>query len=229
MAPDDRKIKCTTRLGALDVPRSSAHKAKEFVGFRTLFSHLFVRGKIAWHPHTKVFLCIARFQRRFVDIVGGLYRWFFAGDILVFTLGLIKYERRWFEPTDKIVKIWLQGITVCDRIDSLENLDVLTVFGRSSTNNRSNIGPSRDPWGTPDVSGNSREVAPRTVTCCLRSCKYERNQSWSLPVMPYSFIYMRIKNHFHINGLVINLALKQRLGTSCKRPIGSNIWKMYTG
>ena len=42
MAPDDRKIKCTTRLGALNVPRSSAHKAKEFVGFRTLFSHLFV-------------------------------------------------------------------------------------------------------------------------------------------------------------------------------------------
>ena len=47
IAPDDRKIKCTTRLGALDVPRSSAHKAEEFVGFRTLFSHLFVRDKIA--------------------------------------------------------------------------------------------------------------------------------------------------------------------------------------
>ena len=47
MAPDDRKVKCTTRLDALDVPRSSAYKAKEFVGFRTLFSHLFVRGKIA--------------------------------------------------------------------------------------------------------------------------------------------------------------------------------------
>ena len=47
MAPDDRKVKCTTRLDALDVPRSSAHKAEEFVGFRTLFSHLFVRGKIA--------------------------------------------------------------------------------------------------------------------------------------------------------------------------------------
>ena len=46
MAPDDRKIKCTTRLGALNVPRSSAHKAKEFVGFRTLFSHLFVPAKI---------------------------------------------------------------------------------------------------------------------------------------------------------------------------------------
>ena len=36
MAPDDRKIKCKTRWGALDVPRSSAHKAEEFAGFRTL-------------------------------------------------------------------------------------------------------------------------------------------------------------------------------------------------
>ena len=112
MALDDRKVKCTTRLDALDVPRSSAHKAKEFVGFRTLFSHLFVRGKIAWHPHTKVFLCIARFQRRFVEIIGGLCRWFFAVDTLVFTVGLIKYEPRWFGPTDNIVKIWLQGIKV---------------------------------------------------------------------------------------------------------------------
>ena len=127
MAPDDRKVKCTTRLDALDVPRSSAHKAREFVGFRTLFSHLFVRGKIAWHPHTKVFLCIARFQRRFVDIIGGLYRWFFAGDTLVFTLGLIKYEPRWFGPTDKVVKIWLQDITVCDGIDALENLGIIVL------------------------------------------------------------------------------------------------------
>ena len=125
MAPDDRKIKCTTRLGALDVPRSLAHKAKEFVGFRTLFSHLFVRGKIAWHPHTKVFLCIARFQRRFVDNIGGLYRCFFAGDTLVFTLGLIKYEPRWFGPTDKIVKVRLQGITVCDGIDALEKPGII--------------------------------------------------------------------------------------------------------
>ena len=55
-------------------------------------------------------------------------------------------------------------------------LDVLTVFGRSSTNNRNNIDPSKDPCGTADVTGNSREVAPRTVTCCLRPCRYERNQ-----------------------------------------------------
>ena len=29
MAPDDRKIKCVMRLGALDVPRRLAHKAED--------------------------------------------------------------------------------------------------------------------------------------------------------------------------------------------------------
>ena len=51
MATGDRKIKCTTRLGALDVPRSSAHKAEEFVGFRTLFSHFFCSSSL--RPGTK--------------------------------------------------------------------------------------------------------------------------------------------------------------------------------
>ena len=59
---------------------------------------------------------------------------------------------------------------------SSATLDVLTLFGRSSTNNRNKICPSRGPCCTPDVTGNSREVAPRTVTCCLRPCRYERNQ-----------------------------------------------------
>ena len=44
--PPPSKVKCTTRLDALDVPRSSAHKAKEFVGFRTLFSHFFVEVRL---------------------------------------------------------------------------------------------------------------------------------------------------------------------------------------
>ena len=76
MAPDYRKIKCTTRLGALDASRSSAHRSQGVCWLSHTVSHLFVRGKIAWHPHTKDFLCIARFQRRFVDNIGGLYRWF---------------------------------------------------------------------------------------------------------------------------------------------------------
>ena len=63
MAPDNRKIQCTTRLGAFDEHRNLARKPEEFVGFSTLFRYLFVRGKIAWHPHTKVFLYVARFQR----------------------------------------------------------------------------------------------------------------------------------------------------------------------
>lgn len=47
VAPDDRKTECATRLGALDVTRSSAHKTNEFVSFRTLFNRLFVLGKVA--------------------------------------------------------------------------------------------------------------------------------------------------------------------------------------
>ena len=47
VAPDDRKTECATRLGALDVTRSSAHKAKEFVSFHTLFNRLFVLSKVA--------------------------------------------------------------------------------------------------------------------------------------------------------------------------------------
>ena len=32
------------------------------------------------------------------------------------------------------------------------------------------------------------------------------------------FICMRIKNHFHINGFALSLALKQKLGGNSKRP-----------
>ena len=39
VALDDRKIELSTRLGALDFPRSSARKTKEFVRFHTLFNH----------------------------------------------------------------------------------------------------------------------------------------------------------------------------------------------
>ena len=107
--------------------------------FKVKFDQLFgatlnllsVRGKIACHPHIKAFLCIARFQRRFIDNIGGLYRWFFASDTLVFTLGLMKYESRRFAPNDKIVKVRLQDITVCDRIDALENLRIIGVAGNS--------------------------------------------------------------------------------------------------
>lgn len=38
VALDDRKIVCATRLGPLDIPRSSAHKAKDFVNFCTVQS-----------------------------------------------------------------------------------------------------------------------------------------------------------------------------------------------
>ena len=35
-----------------------------------------------------------------------------------------------------------------------------------------------------------------------------------------SFIPMRLKNHFHVNGYALSLALKQRLGETRKRPVG---------
>ena len=73
----------------------------------------------------------------------------FAGDALVFTLGLIKYEPRRFRPADKIVKVRLQGITVCDRIDALKNLGIIGTTGRSSTNSRNNVGLSRYPLWYP--------------------------------------------------------------------------------
>ena len=38
-----------------------------------------------------------------------------------------------------------------------------------------------------------------------------------------SFIYNGIKNHFHINGFVFSLALKQRLWVTRKRPIGYSL------
>ena len=46
-------------------------------------------------------------------------------------LDLIKYEPRWFGPTDKVVKVRLQGITACDGIDALENLRIIGVTGNS--------------------------------------------------------------------------------------------------
>ena len=52
----DTSPKCIYRQGLerrrIGTRQGSAHKAEEFVGFRTLFSHLFVLAKIAWHPHT---------------------------------------------------------------------------------------------------------------------------------------------------------------------------------
>ena len=99
--------------------------------FGDTFNLLSVRGKIACHPHVKAFLCIARFQRRFIDNIGGLYRWFFASDTLVLTLKQMKYEPRRFAPNDKIVKVRLQDITVCDGIDALENLRIIGVAGNS--------------------------------------------------------------------------------------------------
>ena len=88
----------------------SAHKAKEFFSFCTLFNHLFVRGNIRLlDTHTP-----SLFDRISSNVVllmiRLLYRCSFADNALLFTLGLIKYEPRWFGPTYEIIKIRLQGI-----------------------------------------------------------------------------------------------------------------------
>ena len=56
VAPDDRKIEWATRLGALDVPRRSAHKAKEF--FRKLDTHTPEKDLVlnnTFHTYLKLF------------------------------------------------------------------------------------------------------------------------------------------------------------------------------
>jgi len=58
------------------------------------------------------------------------------------------------------------------------------VSGRSLTNSKNSIGPSKDPWGTLEVTDSCSDVAPRTVTRCLWSCKYDLNQSCSEPAIP---------------------------------------------
>ena len=167
MAPDDRKIKCTTRLGALNVPGLEARRTKprSLMAFAHCSVTFLVRGKITWHPHTKVFLCIARFQRRFVDNIGGLYGWFFAGDTLVFTLGLIKYEPRWFGPTDKIVKVRLQGITVCDGIDALEKPGIIDCNLQGQNTRTKN--PSKSLNTVRDIKRTRRKVKEVTWTDLL--------------------------------------------------------------
>ena len=47
----------------------------------------------------------------------------------------------------------------------------------SKSDRRSNYASTTRKVVTIMQAGNSPEVAPKTVTCCLRPCKYERNQS----------------------------------------------------
>ena len=48
------------------------------------------------------------------------------------------------------------------------------------------MGPRIDPCGTPDVTSSHSEWIPSTTTLCCLPCKYDANQSISLPSIPNS-------------------------------------------
>ena len=48
---------------------------------------------------------------------------------------------------------------------------------------------------------------------------FQNEAKYETFVVKMSYICVRIKNHFHINGFAICLALKQRLGVTQKWPI----------
>ena len=67
----------------------------------------------------------------------------------------------------------------------------------------------------------SRAFSQKTVSECSKTSHFQHKASCKT-----SFICMRIKkNHFHINGYALNLALKQRLGLTQKRRI---VWPIKT-
>ena len=57
--------------------------------------------------------------------------------------------------------------------------------GKSLMNKRKSSGPKIEPWGTPCVIGSLEEVMPLTLTYCERLSKYDRNQIFTRPRMPF--------------------------------------------
>ena len=49
------------------------------------------------------------------------------------------------------------------------------IIGRSFIYSKNNSGPSIDPWGTPDITGNHADGTPEMKTRCWRPDKYEHN------------------------------------------------------
>lgn len=56
-----------------------------------------------------------------------------------------------------------------------------------------NIGPKTEPWGTPWVRYNDFDKVSFTFTYCVRSDKYETNQSNALPRIPKRVESLRVK------------------------------------
>ena len=63
--------------------------------------------------------------------------------------------------------------------------ELVTASGKSLTYKRKSIGSKILPCGTPEHTGFGEEVAPRVVTRCWRSCRYEMNHWRRDPPMLY--------------------------------------------
>ena len=57
---------------------------------------------------------------------------------------------------------------------------------------------------------------------------FQNEANWETFLVKMSFISMRLKNHFHINGYELSLALKQRLGSlALKQRLGETREKSF--
>ena len=78
------------------------------------------------------------------------------------------------------------------------------------------------PCSSPGRGGVVGEVAGRSWNRLFPSSKkshFQNEAKCETFVVKMSFISMTIKNHFHINGFALNLALKVRLFGTRKWPI----------
>ena len=64
-------------------------------------------------------------------------------------------------------------------------VEFVIMSGKSFTYRRKSIGPKILPWETPEHTGFLDEVAPRVVTRCWRSCRYDVNHWRRDPPMLY--------------------------------------------
>ena len=61
----------------------------------------------------------------------------------------------------------------------------------SLTYNRNKRGPRAEPWGTPHCVIRLSETKLSTAVVCLRSNKYERSQSFTIPRIPQKCSLLR--------------------------------------
>ena len=53
----------------------------------------------------------------------------------------------------------------------------------------------------------------------IKNSHFQNETGCKTVIVKMSFIRVEIKNHFHINGFALSLALKQKVGATLRRPI----------